>query len=309
MLRLRGSYFILLDFESWVEHDLKNLPATSPNCIALGKLLRAYMKVALERYSGLPEQISVMALTIVELWVAIDLIVCRFLPLMESFTPEIPVDFLQPLLLPHFSQMERLSAIEKYLISRHRESKATNSSHFSDPCPSSFSVQYMQCSTLHRELREEIEMKASTIREGKKDEWRLKTAWYERLQQSAKSTEHTCDKGVGRGQSQRNLCNRCLLDVEVSSVAIETHEWPLPEDPIICKAAVFELQCPPTYGTWRDVTWVIVQDLGVQESLAAAKSFGEMLSYEPLKAWRSGIRNEITLGSSLSLSQRHITAE
>jgi hypothetical protein len=289
--------FILLDFESWVEHDAKHLPATSTNCIALGTLLKAYIEVALQRYSGLPEQLSVMALTIIELWVTIDLMVCNFLPLIESFTPEIPVDFLQPLLLPHFSQMERLSKIEKHLISRHKKSNATNPSHFSDPCPSSFSVQYTRCSTHHQELKKEIEMRASAKREAKKDEWRRKTERYELLQQSARRTEHTCSRGTERGMNQRNLCSRCRLDVEASAITIEIHEWPLPEDSVFREAAVFELQCPPIYGIWRDVTWIVLQDLGARESPATAKSFGDIFSYQPLKAWGLDTGNVITLGS------------
>jgi hypothetical protein len=50
-------------------------------------------------YGADPEDNSVMILTIMDLWMALDKLTTQLYPLMTSYSPEIPRDFLHPLLL------------------------------------------------------------------------------------------------------------------------------------------------------------------------------------------------------------------
>src|SRR5258708_25665920 len=58
-------------------------------------------------------------LTIVELWIGIDKKAIEWEPYLKNYSPEIPSDVLELLLLPQRDQMQRLACIEIYLQNRH----------------------------------------------------------------------------------------------------------------------------------------------------------------------------------------------
>ena len=57
-------------------------------------------------------------LTQIKLWVALNRAIIKEIPLLFEYPPELPNNFLKPLLLPTLNQMRRLQAIEQYLQER-----------------------------------------------------------------------------------------------------------------------------------------------------------------------------------------------
>lgn len=81
-------------------------------------LLVAYIGTAIRRYYLYPEHMSLMLLTVMELWCSLNVIVCGIVP---QFSPEIPVNILEPLIPRGRKHLLRLRQIEQYLAKRHRE--------------------------------------------------------------------------------------------------------------------------------------------------------------------------------------------
>ena len=128
-------FFALVDYENWVESRLPCISAeylarrdNQPSfCLAIGKLMQSYYTSASALYDGTSEQYSVMILTLLEMWMFLDTQTTALHPLLADFSPEIPLTFTEPLLLPKLSQMKRLQKFEQYLAERHRSHKNVRS--------------------------------------------------------------------------------------------------------------------------------------------------------------------------------------
>ncbi|KAH9980609.1 hypothetical protein BJV74DRAFT_798017 [Russula compacta] len=85
---------VIADFELSVERNLKSWVATStdnddaPDVIA--SCIEQYFSGAKELYGANAEDNSVMILTIMDLWVALDTLVIHQCPLLKEYSPEIP---------------------------------------------------------------------------------------------------------------------------------------------------------------------------------------------------------------------------
>jgi hypothetical protein len=138
-------YLLLGDFENWVEDSLDGWIQTNVNhkasskeasskevsskeafCREIGDLIEKYTKIGGSVYMGSPENQTIMWLTVIERWVALDKLNLSIYPLMKEYSPELPLDFLEPLLLSKKSQMDRLFKIEEYLKSRHTSMDRSN---------------------------------------------------------------------------------------------------------------------------------------------------------------------------------------
>jgi len=111
----------LYDFECWVADKLRAIDLPQIDMVKLNTALNDYIDVSLNHYKGNPERLSVAFLTILELWMFIDRKVIDWMPMLKRYSPEIPVNTLEPLLLPYRSQMERQAQVEIYLEQRQRE--------------------------------------------------------------------------------------------------------------------------------------------------------------------------------------------
>ena len=107
----------LYDFERWVA---QSNGFSGVKMLELTSALNGYTHAALSYYKGDPERLSVAFLTMVELWIGIDEKAIEWEPYLRNYTPEIPSDALEPLLLPRRDQMQRLGRIEIYLQKRHK---------------------------------------------------------------------------------------------------------------------------------------------------------------------------------------------
>ncbi|KAI9758999.1 MAG: hypothetical protein M4579_002662 [Chaenotheca gracillima] len=259
-------HFALAAFEGWVEVSLPNWNSAHVQsgvaCKTLFTILEDYFHVADSTYDQKPEQISVMLLTILELWRAIDQIVTRTHPLLREFAPEIPTTFLEPLLLPRIAQLNRLHLLEQYLSKRWSDADSRKSSLFSDPTKDSFAVQFYESSNDLRTLRRQIEKDAGEQKSKKEAELVSLTANFNALTNEIGSLECTLVENADGDFVHSYSCRKCNLRRQLYAIGIAIFEWPLPRIEHQCRCAIFELRCPLEISVWRDATYLIVQVLG-----------------------------------------------
>lgn len=262
---LQSSMLLLADFETWVRDGLKqwlqgsgatNLEWTdvskdliklhcSQDCQTLKELISAYKSAAITLYSFHPEYLSLMLLTIIELWCSLDILATGFFPLLEHYPPEVPTAILQPLLLPQREQLVRLHQIERYLERRQRRATLNLSSVFGKIKGDSLSVRHFNNCKELQDLRTLIERDAATARESKKEELERLTSKRYSLKYQASCLQHL-QKINRRGIEYHAIqkCQKCHIEAQAENMPIYIHEWPLPASESEAKAAVFELHCP-----------------------------------------------------------------
>ncbi|KAF9695776.1 hypothetical protein EKO04_006190 [Ascochyta lentis] len=276
-----GDYrvFHLASLESWVENHLqqwiemqRNDPGTSSK---LKALIESYHSLASAAYADVPVSMSIMYLTILELWVACDKSACSDIPLLSTYDPEVRLVEFQCLVLPLQSQMRRLQTVELYVQSR--EQAATNKvSLYRDFGHSqSFAVKYFDQTTCLQDLLSQIERDAAKKRSQKCEELvRIKAKYTDLMgRYDAGECEFiTVITNAYHGYTEtkhKNSCSRCSLKKQANALDIQIYEWPLSPRQSVAKSTVFELAIPISFSAWRDVsTYVISNVLGFKRSSA-----------------------------------------
>ncbi|KAK2736398.1 hypothetical protein FQN57_000775 [Myotisia sp. PD_48] len=273
---------VLKDVESWVETYLpmwlKNNLDAADTCGRLAKLIYEYRRKALVEYESYPEDCSIMFLTFMELWVALDQCALKLTPLLKKYDPGFPDCFLDPLLLRSKCEILRLTRVEKYL--KERKSGAIWGPEYlydSAGLTHSFAVQYFNQSPTHQDLHQRIMRAAEKARSEKLAELKQKQEEYQDLIQRANAL--SCEnvtvwkKWRSRSIHINNKCKKCILNTCASNVTIAVHEWPLPDVESMAKATVFELHTPESLCVWRDTTYdIIVHTLSEPNSKFAVQS-------------------------------------
>lgn len=266
-----GEYktIVLAAFEAWVEEHLSTwIARTLANetvCRDLRDLIEDYHCQASAAYTGIPVSLSIMYLTILELWVACDRSACHIYPLLTDYQPDVPLDETQCLALPQKRQMERLSEAERYVRSRKDAATHTNPSVFCDfGSSSSFGVRYFRQSLDLQRLLARIEQDASTRELEKCKELEDLQRYYRNLMdlyntQLCETHEVFVDDYYERTEPRhRSDCARCALKHKADKLNIDIYEWPLSSNTHIAQATLFELALPEAFGDWRDATWYLV---------------------------------------------------
>lgn len=263
--------YVLAEVEQWVARSLPswvNQILQSPNsthCQSVCALTGQYVRTALSTYSANPEQMSEMLLVVGVLWFAIDKICVTLTPLLAEYPPPVEKDIFYPLLLPHRAQMVRLEKLERYIRHRSMEAKSKNASVFFDPSQSAslcFAVQYYDSSPVHQNLNRRIEVGAERARFKRENEWQRKKNEYDDL--TVKASGLDCNEKLdhyGYMRHDDGNCRKCDIDGQISRLSIDIYEWPLPKDDNFRKLAVFELDCPVAFASWRNVSWLLIHDL------------------------------------------------
>ncbi|OAL48858.1 hypothetical protein IQ07DRAFT_681560 [Pyrenochaeta sp. DS3sAY3a] len=270
------TYFYLATVEKWVEDHLspwlQRHISDSTTCEQLWQLLKEYFHSANSAYStvsDIPGSLSIMYLTVMELWIACDKCACKIYPLLHDFGPEVELSSFQSLSLPFKSQLERLFAAEAYLQSRQVNARADAPSLYSDfGRSSSFAVRFFNESYEHQRLRSDIEQHATMRRQQKRDELVQRKQRYHDLK--SRSDKRSCDYQETYDKYHKSMrtehaswCHKCSLRAEAEQLQIQVHEWPLSSDQSIAKATVFELRIPEAYSYWRDATmFLLIEVLG-----------------------------------------------
>ncbi|KAI0253215.1 hypothetical protein BJV78DRAFT_1302727 [Lactifluus subvellereus] len=242
--------------EAWVTASLHNSDA--PDVVA--SCIKQYLVAAKGRYKDVEDN-SIMILTVMDLWKALDILAIGQCPLMKQYSPEIPRDFLHPLLLHRSGSLQRALCIEEYLCRRHEEASNTTSIFSDGASGSSFAIQYFCTSLELQRLYDEIEEHARHERKRKREELRNVNENWESLTREASRKDHLLD---WRGRHVH--CPRCDLERQASNLTIRVHEWPLPLKTLEAQMVVFELTPPPAFSSWREMTWVILYDIGMPKA-------------------------------------------
>ena len=58
-------------------------------------------------------------------------------------------------------------------------------------------------------------------------------------------------------------CEKCQLESKAQNLQISVHEWPLPSEQLDAQRVVFELSPPHAFSVWRDITYMILRDIGL----------------------------------------------
>ncbi|KAF5344411.1 hypothetical protein D9758_015463 [Tetrapyrgos nigripes] len=254
------THVVLADLELAVQNNLDgwigrhmNEP-TTPS--VLFTLMIAYWSAASQCYV-FPEDNSIMILTLFELWVAIDKAVIKRLPLLAAFSPEVPPDLFQPLLLRKAEHIHRLLLIHDYL--RHRHENAQFGTVFTDPTRGgSFAVKFFDQTPALQKAKKDIEKKAEKQRDEKRKEWIQKRE--EHKQKTDVLRQMACNSDRD-GQHIPYKCKKCKSFARANKVEIAVHEWPLPSDINAAKTAIFEMKCPVQFRIWREATYTLLNDL------------------------------------------------
>lgn len=265
----------LLDVERWVRNclpswiNIQSHLTSRDTCTLLSDLISDYDIVATSAYAGNPEDVSMMLLTTLELWVALDICAVHQVPLLKRYKPGFPEALFDPLLLPEKVQMERLSRVEAYIQSRTAGAAHSSSLIFQDVTARySLAVQYFEQSENHQMLHQTIENAALAERTRKKQEIEDKKKKYHQLIQESNSK--VCEKNGREWNNYTNeyysthvssQCQKCLLKTQADHIQIKVHEWPLPRASLEAKSAVFELDVPEVIARWRDTTYTLLVDV------------------------------------------------
>ncbi|KAI1674179.1 DUF3638 containing protein [Pyrenophora tritici-repentis] len=270
------TYFYLATVEKWVEDHLSSWVerriSDDTTCEQLQRLLKEYFQQASSAYSAasdMPRSLSIMYLTVMELWIACDKCACNMYPLLRDFNPEVELSSFHSLSLPFKSQLERLLDAEAYVERRRNDARAGSPSLYRKfGHPSSFAVRFFDGSSEHHTLLSNLEQRATKARQEKCLELAQKKQQYHEL--IAASENRDCDywevwdEYHGSSSTEHAPgCKKCSLLSQAEQLQIHVHEWPFNSNEAIAKATVFELQIPKAYSHWRDATMFLqVEVLG-----------------------------------------------
>ncbi|KAH9048936.1 hypothetical protein EDB84DRAFT_1261517 [Lactarius hengduanensis] len=263
--------------DDWVDVFLHNDDA--PDVIAT--CIEEYFSVARVIYGADPEDNSVMILTVMDLWMALDTLALQQCPLLAFYSPEIPKDFLHPLLLHRSGSLRRAMLIEEYILDRHEKASYTTSIFSDNVTESSFAVQYFRASQRLQQLYVEITQRASGEQAQKLSELNSLNQRWQSLKDAASAMSHTSvlDK-KGNPSHQSSNCQKCRKETFANSLRIDIHEWPLPQDLGQIQLVLFELSPPRAFSTWREVTYKTTRDIG---TAGQPKHFLD--TFSGLKSW------------------------
>jgi hypothetical protein len=294
----------LVDFETWVEHNLAAWTKLAlsqkinRSCDKLEELIRNYWSRASFKYRQSPPSMSHALLVILELWVALDKVCVSQIPLMAEYSPALPVNLVQPLLLSKADQMRRLSAVESYVNARQAQASNSLPSIFAEPTKDSLCVRYYDSSPLLRELRAKINKHDADMREARAEELATAMDRWRQLLADAEVLEcsYYLDYQKRRRHDNRG-CTKCHKEAQAGRMTIKYVEESLPRKSSKLKAAIFELQVPIEFAAWRDATWFILNDIGQRKTSAGKPSHATVLNYAQLSPYATRKTMRITLGS------------
>ena len=260
---------LLANLELWVQDYLNGwLNANIENdsaCTAIARLIDTYTSMASHAYKNKPEQISLMILNTMDMWIALDTCALRHCHLLQDYDPGFPQNLFEPLILSKKHQLERLLRIEQYLTGRRKAVlSGTPSILQSNNTKMDFAVRYFQQSPRHKELRVKIEKEAATKRSYKLSELADQHRRYNQLlgQSNAMCCEYVSRNRKGQQHSTHSYsCEKCRILKEARGISIDVHEHPLPSKDLEAKSAVFKLAVPVVVSDWRNTTYSILIDI------------------------------------------------
>ncbi|KAF8270965.1 hypothetical protein EI94DRAFT_1698461 [Lactarius quietus] len=243
----------LADFELSVERYLDNwVDACQHDDNALDVIaacIEEYLSIAREIYVN-AEDNSAMILTVMDLWMALDTLTVLQCPLLGFYSPEVPKDFLHPLLLHRSGSLQRAMLIEEYILQRHERAFYPTSIFSDHVTESSFAIQYFRTSQRLQQLYVSITQRASEEQVQKLGELDSLNKQWQSLRDAASAMSHTYSTG-----------KKGTLD------------------PGHIQLVMFELSPPRVFSTWREVTYKILRDIGMPTAYGQATKTKALLRH------------------------------
>jgi hypothetical protein len=295
----KNGHIALADFErgvqdhldQWVDNNLRD----PSGCVAIKACIDKYTDAALKAYASNPECLSIMLLTVFDLWVGLDRMVIEQCPLLRQYSPDIPRRLLEPLLLRKPKSFERLRFIELYI--RERHDRALLGSVFDDIGSDSFAVRYFESSEEHQYILLQIERDAKRKREARIEELNDLNDRHRALEKQAASRDHEYRVDNRGWESHAPWCTKCSLIAQARNLKIDVYEWPLPQSRLEAKTVVFELSSPLAFSVWRATTYKILRDIcNMKPPREYAQE--ELRGYKALQAYQTNQASRITLAST-----------
>lgn len=256
--------WVMIYLDAWLESN-----GAKKECAGeLWNWMREYHNMASSMYSGDPEAISVVLLTILELWVALDKSATHVHPLLLEYGHDIPIDSFAAMILPRRRQMERLARVEAYLKKREANKALKESVLYSFGSFDSFSVRFFATSRELQNLKMSIERDAEHKRASKVLELSDLRKQWEDLKNGARMLRCETVTKTTNGQPDKEHkkdCQRCKMNKDAENLRIQVYEWPLPPDESRARSTVFELAVPETIMAWRDATLFFLHDVLMME--------------------------------------------
>jgi len=284
-------YIPIADFELAVEKHLETWVSASTNndnsLDVMASCFEQYHSRAKDLYEGNPEDNSIMILTIMDLWVALDRSAIQACPLLKQYSPEIPSNFLHCLLLHRSHALTRALRIEEYLCQRHKEVFEAASIFSNTVGDSCFALKYFRTSETLQRLRDEISAQAQRERAAKRAKLVALNKKSKSLIAKASKMDHEQTKDRFGRRVHSASCKKCKLGRRTIDMKIRIHEWPLPPSAMHAQLVVFELSPPGAFSAWRDTTYTILRDMGRHHDLDWSQpSIGNILdSFPDLRRW------------------------
>jgi hypothetical protein len=270
-LRTSGqpNHLQLAALELWIEQHLELWLSVhlheNKTCGNIYALMQRYHSMASTEYEGKPTSLSLMYLSLLELWVASDSSACYIFPLLCQFDPELSSGELQCLVLPFRSQMQRLSNVEHYIQARRDQATKANPSVLQQfGLASTFAVKYFDQSPELQATLKEIKRDAAFKQKQKLEELaNLKRRHKDLMDHYNSNTCQTQRVLVNRYHSyyedkHSTSCTRCASKTAADDLDIMIYEWPLSSDESTAKATVFELCIPQAFSDWRDASMYLI---------------------------------------------------
>ncbi|KAI4686606.1 uncharacterized protein J4E84_005887 [Alternaria hordeiaustralica] len=273
-----GLHFRLCTFEEWVKHHLIDWAKTHLRdreaCGGLRSIMVSYHNTATSVYAGTPIGMSIMYLTVAELWVACDTIACSIYPMLPEYDPEIDLTEFQCLVLPLKGHLQRLWGVECYVKSRrHAATEGRPSVYRKFGDISSFAVRYFELCKPMQTTLSKLEADAAIKRRQKCGELASLQREYRQCMDRYNSLECETEEFVyntyhGYTEERHSgRCRKCAARTRADGLKIEIYEWPISSEASKAKATIFELLVPGSYGNWRDASaYFITTVLGYKDA-------------------------------------------
>ena len=279
-------------FESWVALHCQAwaLDNRSTACTQLSSLIVSYHNLAEQYYSKNPEALSIMLLTIFEIWIVCDNVAVDLCPLLKRYDPGVPGAILQNLLLPFASQMRRLRHVEQYLVQRSSNAQfLPHQLYHALDSAEGFPVRYFCSSEEMQNMYQKIMVDAQKKREAKQTELCNLKMEHDRLLILAKQMEcEYKDIWITYGNNRfsesqhKSNCKKCENENQAASLEININEWPLPPSSTKGKSVVFEKLIPSYLQSWRQTRFYLVMDVvGMQYSKRSSPRWSSNLASDP----------------------------
>jgi hypothetical protein len=255
----------IADFELSVERNLDSWVATSTNnddsSDVIASCILQYFAGARDHYGHNPEDISVMILTIMDLWVALDRFAIQECPSLKQYSPEIPSNTLHCLLLHRSSTLKRALHIEEYLCRRNREALDLPSLFSNSMDDSCFALKYFRTSKNHQRIYDEMTRHVrQELTPNPTELASLDRGLRSRLRRASQMS-HEQSKNIFRQDVHSSTCRTCQLEDEVKALRSTILERSVLLSTVHTQLVSFELSPPLAFSAWRDITYLILCDI------------------------------------------------